>query len=390
MPEIRHYSVALLVETSSVYGRQLLKGVLRYMNSEVPNQWQVVLEERDINAGTPAWLKNWSGDGLLSRSTTPELLGTVQRREISFVELTDRIGDYAGACVRSDDAAIGFLGAQHLQERGFKNFAFCGFSDEDWSQRRQSAFESSVKRLSDAKYFAFQSPWYGPQVKPWDQQKKQLVQWLQSLPKPIGIMTCNDLRGKQVIDCCLSASIHVPETTAVVGVDNDELVCNFCYPPLSSIMPNPESIGYQAAALLDKQMKGGASETKDVLVSPLGVSIRQSTDTVAVEDQRLAAALKYIRDNACAGISVNDVAHKTGISRSSLERKLRLLLNRTPQQEIRNVQLKRACRLLAETTYPIEEVAIRCGFEHPEYMHVVFKRELKTTPGTFRRSAQPE
>lgn len=389
MRQARRYSVALLVETSSVYGRQVLKGFLRYIQADMQSQWQVVLEERDLNAGTPAWLNDWSGDGLISRCTTPELLSAVRDRGIAFVELTDRLTVQDVDSVRSDDAAIGVMGAEHLKERGFRNFAFCGFSDEAWSLRRQNAFQEYVSELEQAEYHFFQSPWYGPEVRPWELQRDELIGWLQSLPKPVGIMACNDLRGKQLIDCCLSAEIHVPETVAIVGVDSDELVCNFCSPPLSSILPNPEAIGYQAALLLDRQMRKEAEPPEHYRIPPLGISIRQSTDIVAVEDQSLAEALKYIRDHACLGIAVSDVVKATGISRSSLERKLRALLGRTPQQEIRNVQLKRACSLLSETNLSVEEVAVRCGFEHPEYMHVVFKRDLKITPGAFRRSAKP-
>lgn len=390
MPETQPYSIALLVETSSVYGRQVLKGFLRYIHSDTRHQWQVVLEERDLNAGTPAWLNDWKGDGLVSRCTTDEMLTQVRKRGIAFVELTDRFPVADLDSVRSDDAEIGAIGAEHLQERGFRHFAFCGFSDEAWSRRRQEAFEKCVGQLDQAECHFFESPWYGPDVQPWEQQRAALTTWLKSLPKPVGIMACNDLRGKQLIDCCLAAAIPVPETVAIVGVDNDELVCSFCSPPLSSILPNAEAIGFQAASLLDQQLKRQRREAQAICVPPLGISVRQSTDIVAVEDQSLAEALKYIRDHACQGISVGDVVKATGVSRSSLERKLRTLLGRTPQQEIRNVQLKRACSLLAETSLPIEEIAIRCGFEHPEYMHVVFKREMQITPGAFRRAARPK
>lgn len=389
MRQANHYSVALLVETSSVYGRQLLKGFLRYIQTDTRQHWQVVLEERDLNAETPAWLNDWTVDGLLSRCTTAELKQQVLDRGIAFVELTDRLGSSQVDMVRSDDAAIGRLGAEHLQERGFRHFAFCGFSDEAWSRRRQQAFQQYVSQIDGADCHFFQSPWYGPQVQPWERQREGMIQWLQSLPKPVGIMACNDLRGKQLIDGCRDAEIPVPETAAIVGVDNDELVCNFCLPPLTSILPNAEAIGFEAARLLDRQLQGTADPPQEYCIPPLGVSVRQSTDIVAVQDQSLAQALQYIRDHACLGISVGDVVKETGVSRSSLERKLRLLLGRTPQQEIRNVQLKRACALLAETSLSIEEVAIRCGFDHPEYMHVVFKRELKITPGSYRRSAQP-
>ena len=161
-----------------------------------------------------------------------------------------------------------------------------------------------------------------------------------------------------------------------------------CDPPLSSVKPNAEMVGYRAAETLSHLMAGQAVVDRQQLIPPLSVSTRQSTDVMAVNDPDIARVLRYIRENACRGIKIGDVLRHVPISRSSLERRMRKYLKRTPQQEIRNVQLKRARELLAETDLPMERIAMLCGFEHPEYMHVVFKRELKTTPGEFRRQVQ--
>jgi LacI family transcriptional regulator len=178
----------------------------------------------------------------------------------------------------------------------------------------------------------------------------------------------------------------VPEQVAVLGVDNNEVICNLCEPPLSSIMPNSEQIGFAAAECLAKLMAGEKVTPQLQCFDPLDVTLRQSSSVYAIEDPDLANALSFLRTNACFGISVKQVLEHTKLSRSSLERRMRKLLGHSPQQEIRNCQLKQVRSLLAKTDMSIEQIAINCGFEHPEYLHVVFKRELNMTPGDYRKA----
>jgi LacI family transcriptional regulator len=294
--------------------------------------------------------------------------------------------------LRSDDEAIGRIGAEHLLERGFRNFGFIGFEMEAWSDRRETAFVDRLDRESLG-CSVFKSGWYGSShssasAKTLENDQRRLADWIESLPKPVGIMACNDISGKQVMDCCMLRELPVPEKVAVVGVDNDEVLCNFCQPPLSSVVPNAELIGYRAAETLAHLMLGQPVKPLLRLVDPLDVKVRQSSDVVAIEDPDLASALNFIRSNACFGITVNDVLAHTSLSRSSLERRVRKMLGRSPQQEIRNAQLKQVRLLLNETDLSIEQIAVQCGFEHPEYLHVMFKREFKMTPGEFRKASQ--
>ena len=172
----------------------------------------------------------------------------------------------------------------------------------------------------------------------------------------------------------------------MIGVDNDELLCRMCSPPLSSVIPNAEGVGYLAAESLARLMSGAAVSNRLQTVQPLRVAVRQSTDVVAIDDPHVAAALSLIRENACRGMTVDQVTKAADVSRSTLERQFRRLLGRTPQQEIRHVQIRRVKELLATTDLSSERIAALTGFEHPEYMHVVFKRLVKQTPGQFRRS----
>ena len=278
-------------------------------------------------------------------------------------------------------------------ERGFRSFGFLGFDQEAWSQRREESFVAELKKKRH-ECSILKSKWHSLSNREMEQprklslayKRKRITDWLKGLPKPAGVMASNDIAGKNILDCCLWAEIAVPEQVAVLGVDNNEVICNLCEPPLSSIMPNSEQIGFAAAECLAKLMAGEKVAPQLQCFDPLDVTLRQSSSVYAIEDPDLANALSFLRTNACFGISVKQVLEHTKLSRSSLERRMRKLLGHSPQQEIRNCQLKQVRSLLAKTDMSIEQIAINCGFEHPEYLHVVFKRELNMTPGDYRKA----
>ena len=376
-------NVALIIETSSAYGRNLLSGIVKYMRMR--EHWSVFLEQRDVWGKPPSWLSSWTGDGIISRATTPQLLQAVSKTGVPLVEVTDRKNAPHSPQIRSNDEVIGRMGAEHLVERGFEHFAFCGFDDEMWSERRADGFAKAIQDLTGSQCFRYSSSWKIPTSRTWDQEKQRLANWITSLPKPIGIMACNDERGLQLLDLCAQLDVAVPESAAVLGVDNDELLCRFSSPPMSSVIPNASLVGYRAAERLDQIMNGSLDGPSLETIEPVGIADRLSTDIVAVDDPHVASSLRYIRENACKGISVDDVVKNNPLSRSTLERQIRKYLGRTPQEEIRNVQIKKARELLLTTDLPIEQIAHLCGFEQPEYMYVVFKRTTGETPGEFRR-----
>ncbi len=301
--------VALIVETSSVYGRDLLSGIVRFMRMH--DEWSVFLEQRDLWKQPPSWLNEWHGDGIISRATTPKLLDAISETGVPLVDVTDRRGDSTLPRIRSDDAAIGRMGAEHLLERGFERFGFCGFTGEAWSKRREDAFAESVGEKTGTLCSRYNSSWHGRSARSWEDEQERIVAWLKEFAPPFAIMTCNDIRGQHVIDACSKLSLTVPEQVAVVGVDNDELLCRVCSPPLSSVIPNAEFVGYGAAEMLALSMAG---------------------EDIGTHSRR---------------------------------------------------ELLRATKLSAE------KIAVLCGFEHPEYLHVVFKRVTGSTTGEFRRQAKP-
>lgn len=375
--------VLLLVETSLVYGRGVLRGIRRYLVAH--GAWSLYLEQRELQAEPPAWLARWDGDGVISRSTTPELARQLRRRGLPTVDLTDIHGDLGLPHLWTDHEQVGELAAQHLLERGFRHFGFCGFSGHNWSARRCDGFRRAVEAAGGS-LSAIDLAWGTSARETWESQQETLTGWLRELPRPVGILAANDMRGQHVLEACRRLALAVPEEVAVVGVDNDELLCELCDPPLSSVVPNPERIGYEAAALLDGWMRGTRPPQTEYVVPPLGVVTRQSTDVLAIGDPLIAAAVRYIREQACQGISVSDVLRHVPASRSVLERRFRKYLGRSPQEEIRQVQLKRTRQLLVETELPLERIAALVGFAHPEYLSVVFKRETGLSPGRYRQT----
>ncbi|WP_205679099.1 XylR family transcriptional regulator [Aquisphaera insulae] len=378
--------VAVIVETSVVYGRQIHRGIARYLRSHRP--WSMFLDQRELGAGPPTWLKRHRWDGIISRPTDRALAAMFRAMKVPVVDLNDLHDDLGLPRVHSDDAAIGRLAAGHLLERGFRHFAFCGFTAELWSAGRR---EGCLAALAEAgcTCAVHESYWRGPLALGWDREQDRIARWVAKLPRPLGIVACNDLRGHHVLDACARAGLSVPEEVAVIGVDDEELLCAMCDPPLSSVVPGAERIGFEAASLLDRLMAGSAVDREAVMtVEPLGVVTRQSTDILAISDADVAAALRLIRRRACEGIRVGDVLRRVPLSRSLLERRFRKFLGHSPQAEIRLVQIKRIRQLLAETDLSLAEIAALSGFAHVEYLSVVFKRLTGQSPGAYRRQVR--
>lgn len=373
------------MESSTPFGRQVLQGIARYVRTH--QSWSIFLEQREFGAMPRKWFLHRKWDGIISRPTNQRLADEFSRMKVPAVDLNSLYDDLGLPRIRSDNTAIGRMGAEHLLERGFRQFAFCGYSATAWAGMRREGFLSRLAELGHTCH-VYESPWRCGHMLEWDDDQDRIARWIQSLPKPCGLMACNDPRGQQVIDACWRVDVAVPEQVAIVGVDNDEILCELCDPPLSSIIPNPQRIGYEAAGILEGLIAGRKAPEHEVLIEPVGVKIRQSSDVLAVEDQDIAAAMTYIRDHAVEGCTVDDVLNHVPLGRSCLERRFRKYLGRSPQAEIHMIRIKRIKQLLAETDLPLASIADLAGYEHPEYMNVVFKRETGQTPGQYRREVQ--
>lgn len=383
--------VALLIETSRAYGRDLLVGIAQYVRVNGP--WSIEFEEGDPCERMPDWFGGWKGDGVLARVKTRAMADALAKLRVPTVDLYGGLANLKMLTVRSDEAAVGRVAAEHLLERGFRQFAFCGFNGTDWSDRRRDGFEG---RLGQAglccQVFANARP---PELAPAGEyeehgvkSEQELNRWLQGLPKPIGLMACNDVRARQVLNACRSLRLAVPDEVAVIGVDKDEVLCELSDLPLSSVILNTQRIGFEAAALLGHMMAGRKPPREPLLVEPRGIATRHSTDVLAVEDRHVATALRFIREHACERITVPALLKAVPLSRSSLERRFAQILRRSPKAEILRVQLERAKQLLMDSDLPLAMVTEKAGFAHPEHMSRLFKKKTGTTPGQFRTQSQ--
>ncbi|MDR3632301.1 MAG: DNA-binding transcriptional regulator [Isosphaeraceae bacterium] len=377
--------VALIIETSTAYGRNLLRGVSQYIHEFGP--WNVYMEQRSLQDPVPPWLDRWDGDGIISRASTPESAGEIVRTGIPTVDLNDQVRDLGLPQIHSDHAAIARLAATHLMERGFRHFAFFGFPIFEWSVARESAFAQCVReagfQLHENKVPAHAT--WGHQQASWKQEIVAVAKWVKNLPKPLGIMAGNDNRGMQLLGACRRAGVAVPEEVAVIGVDNEELACQMALPPLSSVIPDAFRVGYEAAALLDLLIKGNPAPEHVRYVAPLGVKTRQSTDVTAISDPRVADAMSFIREHACEGIGVEDVLDHVAISRTVLQQLFREMLGKTIHDAITETRIQRVKHLLTETDLSLTLIAERAGFSYAEYLSTFFRRATGWTPSAFRR-----
>jgi LacI family transcriptional regulator len=284
--------------------------------------------------------------------------------------------------VISDSAAIARLAAEHLLERGFRHFGYCGDGRFAWSTHHG---ENLVRHLADAGFECEVFDSQPADAENWEREQSKLTRWIRSLPKPAGVMACYDIRGQQVLDVCRDAGVAVPDEVAVIGQHNDELLCELCDPPLSSVIPNAQRAGYEAAALLGRMMLGKAKYPQVVLIEPMGVVTRQSTDVVAVSDPQLSAAVRFIRERACERIGVEDARKVAALSRTLFERRFRRLLGCAPYEQILKVRLAKARELLAFTNLTLAEISERTGFSSSEYFSAALQKRLKTTPSKLRQ-----
>ena len=383
--------VALLIESSRAYGRGLLIGISRFVREHAG--WSVSFEEWTWTQAPPAWLKTWNGDGLIVRIETRALAEAVCKLGVPAVDVRGSVPGLDIPLIDTDDLAVAELALEHLRERGFRHCAYCGFVGANYSDRRSQWFKESAAR-AQVSCHVYRPPQSVSDAGTIEHEKRGLLfeedlgRWLAGLPKPVGIMACNDIRGQQVMKACRQLGLLVPDEVAVVGVDNDEILCELSDPPLTSVVPNTLRIGYDAAALLDTMMQGHKPAIQSRLVPPSGMAIRRSTDVMAIPDRAVASVLRFIREHACDGIHVPDLVRVAAISRTMLERRFARLVGRSPKAEILRVQLDRARQLLAETDMPLTSIAECAGFKHPEYFNAIFRLKLGVSPGRFRRQIQ--
>lgn len=386
--------MALLLETSTEYGRGLLRGIVRY--SRLHGPWSLYVAPGHLEQALPK-AKSWNGTGIIARIRSPEMAKLIRATGLPFVASSldesrpsgseDKFGE-----IRTDSAGIARMAAAHLVDLSLRHFAFCGFVGCAWSLHREEAFSRHLKdqgfhcethRIKLANWM--QRPNW---IENWEDEQPLLVDWLKSLPKPVGLMACNDICGREILQACAAAGLRVPDDVAVVGVDNDQMMCELSNPPLSSVALDLDKAGYEAARLLDSLMSGHRARNQVVEVEPVYVVTRQSSEVIAQDDPCVATAFQFIKNHAGQAISVPNVVEQAGVSRRTLERRFFRALGRSIHSEITHCRVERAKRLLLETDLPSHRVAAGAGFGSIKTFNRVFRRAAGCPPKHFRQNAQ--
>jgi LacI family transcriptional regulator len=380
---MRH--VALLVGTSGAYGRGLLRGIARFNRER--KGWSTYFQPQGLNEPPPPWLKDWRGDGILATIRDRNMARLLTRLDLPVVNLRGALPDLPFPYVGLDQRQTAALAAGHLLERGLRSFAFCG-RPRGIHRGFDARADSFIQRIRSAGYECaeFQAAQGKAEGSAWEAQQRRLAKWIKSLPKPVGIMATNDELGLEVLDACRRCDAAVPDEVALVGVDNDEHLCELAIPPMSSVDVNAEQVGYTAAGLLEDLMSGEKPPAEPILLAPRGVVTRLSTDVVATQDPAVNQAVTYIREHACDRIDAADVLGHVRLSRASLEPRMKRVLGRTIHQEIHRVRVERAKDLLAHSTMPIKQVAHEAGFSGVQYLTRVFRHATGETPAHYRRA----
>ncbi|MBC2607649.1 AraC family transcriptional regulator [Pelagicoccus albus] len=379
---MKNKRIAILVETSLNSGRQIVRGISRFARER--NDWSIFYLTGQLGAMAFDPLEEWQGDGIIARIANTELYRNVQTCDVPTVDVLGNVPDSSYPVVRCDENAISTLVGNHFHNRGFKHVAFFGLADELWSLSRRQELSSYCRELLGTELDALEFEHSERSSQNWNSYIIKIQNWIESLPKPVGIMVASDQFGPDILAACHASGLSVPDQISLVGVDNDQPFCEICQPQLSSVEPNHELVGYEAAALLDAMLEGKQPEQRVTEVPPTILHVRQSSDATAIEDPALAKALLFIRNNACEPISVEEIAKAAGVSRSVLQRRFKTSLNQTILESILAVRINRAKEMLATTSLPLPDVAERCGFRHQEYLGFVFKKRIGITPGRYR------
>jgi len=384
-------SVGVFLEVGRAAMRKVVSGIMSY--AQQCGTWNICIpEDRSSNSLECMLTGHW--DGMIvgfDDPYAPQLL----RLPVPLVGVGGGHGWYGPEAripyVGTDNTAVAELAARHLLERSLVHFAYCGYSPtpvNGCSQARAEAFCEAITRAG------FSCSVYNvPNTASdrWDSLCGNLATWLSGLPRPLGLMTCNDARAQQILQACRIAGLRAPEDVAVVGVDNEEAICLFTDPPLTSIDQGAQRTGYEAAQLLDRWMAGEPVDPGKRTISPVGIVVRRSTEILAASDNEIATALRFIRDHAQEPIGIDDVAKATGATNATLRRRFKTALKRTVHDEIQRVRVERAKQLLVSTDWTFKQIANASGFCSVQHMGTRIRQATGHTPREYRqRYAAPK
>ena len=365
--------------------REILLGIIRY--SRFRGTWTLHIEPsyncRPQNTSTlRERLVKWGADAIIAKIYTKGELDRLIPPNLPTIINTVADIIPGKPNILNDPIAVLKIAIAHLQERGFRHFAFCGYNDF-FSEKYANAF-CSILAESGFTSYSYASPnSHLNQI--WENEKPLLTQWLHSLPRPVAIMTINDYRAQEVVQACTQTGFHIPNDIAVLGKGDNQFICENSNPPLSSVAFNYVRAGYEAAELLDKMIAGTVKNHTDIYIQPTHVVTRQSTDFLSIKDPDVATALNLIRQHAKEPVCVGNVAELVALSRRTLERKFRQELGYSVLQAIRRIRIDLIAHMLTETDWPISKIAMTVGYTGTENIARYFRQVKGLSPSEFRK-----
>jgi LacI family transcriptional regulator len=366
-------------------GRGILAGIRDYCQRH--GRWQFHFE---ANVGEPVAIERvrrsiaqWNPDGILAHVENEQWDKLIAGSGIPAVNLSNITSSFGTPIVEVDELAVGRMVAQYLLMKGFKNFAYCGTSNGVYLAGRRDGF---CRLVRDAGFECSVLEGFMTGHRPeWLKARHAVEKWLATLEKPVGIMCCHDVRGQDVLSSCRELGLVVPDEVSVVGVGNEEVCCAMSDPPMSSVEIPTRRIGYEAAALLHKMINGRPAPRKPILLSPVEVVVRASSEKSEISDPDIVQALQFIADSAGTAITVKDILKEVPMSRRSFARRFKEVTGRTPKKQIMDAHIAQAKLLLVNTDLGIPRVAAQSGFVGREVFSRVFSRQMGIAPSAYRK-----
>lgn len=375
--------VLLLTDFSSGYSRSLLRGIVTYAKENGPWAfYRMPLYYREVYGDKMVveWARKWKADAIVAQLGDIDM-NTLVESEIPIIiqNYKDR---YALGCnITGDYYGSGVMAADFFIRRGFYHFAFYGYNDTIWSRERMAGYKATVEEEGYTLHMLNNDSVHNEQ---WSFNPEALSEWLLSLPKPIALFACDDYYASQITETCKMYNIDIPNDISVLGVDNDELLCQISDPPLSSIVLDVENGGYEAGRLLHRLMNKEISEPYDIIIKPVRIECRESTEKYAVKDIHIEKAVRYIENHFNQQIAISDILEEVPLSRRVLEKKFKKELGIPVYQYLQAYRVEKFTELLINTELPLSDIAMKCGFDEYKNVSRVFIKRKQMTPLQYR------
>lgn len=369
--------------------RDILRGLLKYSRLHSAG-WILYINSPyydvpDLKKITPENIRKWGICGIVDILRNPSKTTEILSIDLPSIVLVgtqkNALGQHIIVC---DNAEVSEMGAKYFLDKKFVDFAYCGIDSKDWSQERGEIFVKAVIKAGHRVHL-YKQP-HGKSGDSWEKELPFMVKWLKALPKPVGLMTCSDYRGNQILEACGIAKLQVPDDIAILSVGNEDIICEMARPPLSSVNVCWESAGYRAGEILNRLMNSEKLPPQKLLAQPIAIFERQSTDVLAINDKEVKQAVRFIHRNSMKPISVTDVAEAVSMTIRTLDRRFKKILGRSVHSEISRMRIKQVCHMLVETNLSVSQIALKLGYSDPPHLNRAFKREKGMGPLAYRQT----